>query len=111
MRWISLVPSKIVKIVDYVAVSAGQRPVGGRGISTDSAPAVRGWRLSPAAPRTLSSAVRCLAFLIRVAYALITSTSRRPGWDPDPQPGNAARILDGRLARGEIDADTYCPTW
>jgi hypothetical protein len=27
IRWISLVPSKIVKILDYGAVSAGQRPV------------------------------------------------------------------------------------
>jgi hypothetical protein len=26
IRWISLVPSKMVKIVDYRAVSAGQRP-------------------------------------------------------------------------------------
>jgi hypothetical protein len=28
MRWISEVPSKIVKIVDYRAVFAGQRPAG-----------------------------------------------------------------------------------
>jgi hypothetical protein len=42
MRWISEVPSKIVKIVDYRAVIAGQRPVRRPGISTDSAPAVRG---------------------------------------------------------------------
>ena len=48
-----------------------------------------------------------LAFLIWAAYALITSTTRRPGRDPDPQPGNAARILDERLARGEIDAEEY----
>jgi hypothetical protein len=27
IRWISLVPSKIVKIVDQGTVSAGQRPV------------------------------------------------------------------------------------
>ena len=48
-----------------------------------------------------------LAFLIWAAYALITSTTRRPGHDPDPQPGNAARILDERLARGEINAEEY----
>ena len=30
MRWISEVPSKIVKIVDYGAVSAGHRPDGSR---------------------------------------------------------------------------------
>jgi len=48
-----------------------------------------------------------LAFLIWAAYALITSTTGRPGPDPDPQPGNAARILDERLARGEIDAEEY----
>ena len=51
-----------------------------------------------------------LAFLIWAAYALITSTTRRlPGPDPDPQPGKAARILDERLARGEIDAEKYQP--
>jgi uncharacterized membrane protein len=48
-----------------------------------------------------------LAFLIWAAYALITSTSRGPGRDPDPQPGNAAGILGERLARGEIDAGEY----
>ena len=51
--------------------------------------------------------VAFLAFLIWAAYALITSTTGRPGRDPDPQPGNAARILDERLARGEIDAEEY----
>jgi len=37
IRWISLVPSKIVKIVDWTAVSAGSRLVWSLGISTDSA--------------------------------------------------------------------------
>jgi putative membrane protein len=48
-----------------------------------------------------------LAFLIWAAYALISSTTRRAGPDPDRQPGSAARILDDRLARGEIDAEEY----
>ena len=48
-----------------------------------------------------------LAFLIWAAYALVTSTSRRPGRDPDQQPGSAASILGERLARGEIDAEEY----
>lgn len=48
----------MVKILDYRAVSAGQRPAGGDGISTDSARAVRGWRWFPGRPRTLPSAVR-----------------------------------------------------
>jgi putative membrane protein len=48
-----------------------------------------------------------LAFLIWAAYALITSTSRRPSRDPGPQPGSAASILGERLARGEIDAEEY----
>jgi hypothetical protein len=38
IRCISEVPSKIVKIVDERAVSAGQRTVDPRGISTDPAP-------------------------------------------------------------------------
>lgn len=42
IRWISEVHSKMVKIVDYGAVSAVQRPALPCGISTDSAPAVRG---------------------------------------------------------------------
>ena len=48
-----------------------------------------------------------LAFLIWAAYALITSTSGRPGRDRDQQPCSAAIILDERLARGEIDAEEY----
>jgi putative membrane protein len=43
--------------------------------------------------------------LIWGVYALITSATRRPGGDqhgPD-----ARRILDERLARGEIDAEEY----
>lgn len=41
---------------------------------------------------------------IWAAYALITSTTRRPGSDR----GIAARsVLDQRLARGEIDAAEY----
>jgi putative membrane protein len=46
-----------------------------------------------------------LAFLVWAAYALITSTSR--GLGGDPQPGSATRILGERLARGEIDAEEY----
>jgi hypothetical protein len=41
MRWISDVPSKMVKILAMGAVYAGQRPVAPRGISTDSARPVR----------------------------------------------------------------------
>jgi hypothetical protein len=36
------VPSKMVKILEYVAVSTGQRPDDPRGISTDPARPVRG---------------------------------------------------------------------
>ena len=49
IRWISLVPSKIVKIVDERSVSAGQRRVWGCGISTDPAPDFGGRRRLPAA--------------------------------------------------------------
>ena len=41
IRWISDVPSKMVKIFAVGAVSAGQTPVGPPGISTDSARPVR----------------------------------------------------------------------
>jgi hypothetical protein len=55
IRCISLVPSKIVKIVDERAVSAGQRTFDPRGISTDPAPDFLGWRRFPAATRMLPS--------------------------------------------------------
>ena len=38
-------------------------------------------------------------------YALVTSLTRRQNGTPDGDP--AARILDQRLARGEIDAAEY----
>ena len=48
--------------------------------------------------------------LIWAVYALITGATRRPG--PGPGSGehhgdDARRILDQRLARGEIDTDEY----
>lgn len=51
------------------------------------------------------------ALLIWAVYALVTGITRRSG-EPDrggqdQQPGSARRILDERLARGEIDADEY----
>jgi putative membrane protein len=45
--------------------------------------------------------------LIWGIYALITSATRRPGPGPKEQGGGARRILDERLARGEIDAEEY----
>jgi putative membrane protein len=50
------------------------------------------------------------ALLIWVIYALITNATRRPGQSgphQQPQSGDARRILDERLARGEIDPDEY----
>jgi putative membrane protein len=43
-----------------------------------------------------------LGVLIWAGYALITSASRKPGHGGDPR-----RILDERLARGEIDTAEY----
>jgi putative membrane protein len=43
--------------------------------------------------------------LIWAAYALITRVTRKPG--ATPAGGGAQRILDERLASGEIDADEY----
>ena len=46
--------------------------------------------------------------LIWAVYALITSASRRPGPGSGEHHGDdARRILDQRLARGEIDTDEY----
>ena len=49
------------------------------------------------------------ALLIWAVYALVTSATRRAG-DAERggrQPGDASRILDERLARGEIDTEEY----
>jgi putative membrane protein len=43
--------------------------------------------------------------LIWAVYALITSSTRRP--DHDHRGDEARRILDLRLAKGEIDAEEY----
>jgi putative membrane protein len=51
-----------------------------------------------------------LALLIWAVYALVTGTTRRPGQGSPGggrQPGDARRILDERLARGEIDTEEY----
>ncbi len=48
--------------------------------------------------------------LIWAIYYLVTGAIRRPGpgaGDGEPHGGDARRILDARLARGEIDADEY----
>ncbi len=48
--------------------------------------------------------------LIWAVYALITGANRRTGQGPsarDRRGGDARRILDERLARGEIDTDEY----
>ncbi len=48
--------------------------------------------------------------LIWAVYALITSATRRTGPEPrgeEHRGDDARRILDERLARGEIDAEEY----
>jgi putative membrane protein len=49
------------------------------------------------------------ALLIWAVYALVTGVTRRAGEHQrsGQQPGDARRILDERLARGEIDPDEY----
>jgi len=49
--------------------------------------------------------IAALAFLIWVAYSLITSAARWPRRDQDTP--DARSVLDQRLARGEIDAAEY----
>jgi len=44
--------------------------------------------------------------LIWAVYALITNLTRKPG-TPQGSGDGARRILDQRLARGEIDAEEY----
>jgi putative membrane protein len=49
------------------------------------------------------------ALLILTVYALVTGITRKPdraGHDA-PRPGGARRILDERLARGEIEPEEY----
>ena len=50
-----------------------------------------------------------LALLIWVVYALVTGIIGKPGQAgrDTPQPGSARRILDERLARGEIQPEEY----
>ena len=48
--------------------------------------------------------------LIWLVYALFTNAARRagqPGDDREHRGGDALRILDERLARGEIDTEEY----
>jgi putative membrane protein len=49
------------------------------------------------------------ALLIWAVYALVTGATRRdqPAQGGPPLGGDARRILDERLARGEIDAEEY----
>jgi putative membrane protein len=49
------------------------------------------------------------ALLIWAVYALITGITRKPdqAGRETPQPSGARRILDERLARGEIDPEEY----
>jgi putative membrane protein len=65
-----------------------------------------GW---PAWELALMSAgmIAFVGVLVWAVYALVVSATRNPGRDRDPQPGNSARILDERLARGEIDTGEY----
>jgi hypothetical protein len=58
IRWISDVPSKIVKIPAVGTVSAGQRSAWGRSISTDPARPVRDECRFPSGPRLVSSVIR-----------------------------------------------------
>ncbi len=48
--------------------------------------------------------------LVWLVYALFTNATRRagqPGGDQEHRGGDALRILDERLARGEIDTEEY----
>jgi len=63
-----------------------------------------GWPFWETALMRAGTIVFC-GLLVWAVFALVNAT-RKPLRDRDPQVG-AARILDERLARGEIDADEY----
>jgi uncharacterized membrane protein len=48
-----------------------------------------------------------LGVLIWAVWALVSTAIHKPDHGRDPRAGSAARILDERLARGEIDAGEY----
>jgi putative membrane protein len=48
-----------------------------------------------------------LGLLIWAGYALVAGSSRRRGNEPGEGTGAPRRLLDERLARGEIDAEEY----
>jgi len=51
--------------------------------------------------------VAFLGLLSWAVYYALANAARKPRRDRYPQAGAAARILDERLARGEINADEY----
>ena len=87
MRWISDVPSKIVKLVEVRAVSAGRCPVNSRSVSTNSA------RLSAAAYRAVQRVSLCAGCF-----------GGCPGCHPgQPPPGGRPRKVPLRYRRPPAD--------
>lgn len=76
-----------VKIVDYTAVSAVQRPTDPRGISTDPARTVRGEWLFPTVPRPFSSVFRTHAEKAPRTQRLLSGHSNHRFHRPSAAPG------------------------
>jgi len=108
IRWISGVPSKMVKIVDYGAVSVGQRPVDPRGISTDPARVVRGESRFPSGPCTHSTVGTS-----KVYSSADLALSHRPGHPAGrPATGGRGRIRAGRTGNaGNPGLAAVTPIW
>lgn len=68
-----------------------------------------GWAWWQAGPMWVAM-IAFWALLIWAVYAPVTGATRRPGQagpGGQPQASDARRILDERLARGEVDTEEY----
>lgn len=111
IRRILLVPSKMMKIVDYGAVSAGQQPVDRRGIRTDPAAHGRAARgpSGPGMPRKPWSPGHQLEDLLAVWFGRFGDDAHRPrGQDRvrRDRPGMPSRT---RAATAALSGLPYLP--
>jgi hypothetical protein len=97
IRWISDVPSKMVKILAVRAVSSDQRPAGPRGIGTDSARPIRDECRFPSGPRPVSSVALMHAKTHREPSHCPLGGLLRRRYSASPQPRAAHRTASHSL--------------